>query len=112
MQPLVVIRGFCSGTILRHQDPWQTTLGSRLSCCVQSRTPGRGKAILQEWFPHLRRETTVLGRASGRNSDPRCYPGPQLLAWRLADGWGNRYTGSHFHSVLHSIGVGHGENRS
>ena len=67
---------------------------------------------LTSWFPHLGRESAVFGRAFWTHLRAAVVPrGPALAA--MAVGWWlvNTYTDSHFHSVLHSLGIGGGGKR-
>ena len=64
------------------------------------------------WFPHLGRESTVLGRALWLQLKPTFLPRSSALVG-LAVGWwlANTYTDSHFRTVMHSLGLGNGGKR-
>ncbi|MEO7138416.1 MAG: hypothetical protein ABI037_11925 [Gemmatimonadales bacterium] len=71
-----------------------------------------GGSALPTWFPHLGRESTVLGRALWVQIRPTILPRGSALAG-LAVGWwlANTYTDSHFRSAMHSLGLGGGGKR-
>jgi len=71
-----------------------------------------GGSALPNWFPHLHRESTVLGRALWLQFKPNVLPRGSALAG-LAVGWwlANTYTDSQFRSVLQSLGIGGGGKR-
>lgn len=71
-----------------------------------------GGSALPSWFPHLGRETTVLGRALWLQFKPNVLPRGSALVG-LAVGWwlANTYTDSQFRSVLNSLGIGGGGKR-
>ncbi|HEV8177112.1 MAG TPA: hypothetical protein VGP44_05430 [Gemmatimonadales bacterium] len=71
-----------------------------------------GGSALPSWFPHLGRESTVLGKALWLQLRPTILPRGTALAG-LAMGWwlANTYTDSHFRSAMHSLGLGSGGKR-
>ena len=71
-----------------------------------------GGSALPSWFPHVGRESTVLGRALWLQLKPNILPRGSALVG-LAVGWwlASTYTDSHFRSTLHSLGLGSGGKR-
>ena len=88
IRPVVVLRGSCA-----RLEPF-------------------GGSALPSWFPHLERESTVLGQALWRQLKPTILPRGTALVG-LAVGWwlANTYTDSHFRSAMHSLGLGGGGKR-
>lgn len=71
-----------------------------------------GGSALPSWFPHLGRESTVLGRALWLQLKPTILPRGSALVGLTVGWWlANTYTDSHLRSVLHSLGVGSGGKR-
>lgn len=71
-----------------------------------------GGSALPSWFPHVGRETSVLGRSLWVQLKPHILPRGSAVVG-LAVGWwlANTYTDSHFRSALHTLGIGSGGRR-
>jgi len=71
-----------------------------------------GGSALPSWFPHLGRESTVLGRALWLQLKPAVLPRGSALVGLTVGWWlANTYTDSHLRSVMHSLGIGSGGKR-
>ena len=138
MKPVVVVRGVCTRTVLRHRRsierralrPGLEALGELVSGSAASEVAALrgqlaliarererwgapyGGSALPTWAPQAARETVGFGRAVLMQLRSHILPkAPTLMG--LAVGWwvANTYTDSHLRSALRSIGIGSGGTR-
>lgn len=101
----------------RHPDEVKAVADARalMRAVLEERKRRResfGGSALPSWFPHLGRESSVLGRALWIQLRPTVLPRGSALVGLLVGWWlANTYTDSHFRSALHSLGIGSGGKR-